>query len=314
MVRAWKVAIQATCGDGSQETCVLKSWEAGDRQQVRWELRKVMLAMGYTDKSKHSLLCHLVRDQAPRWDDALRAFHLGPTTQRGSSRRCNRHRSVIALATTEQEYWMSTPALLVLFLWWHSHRRAKRDKRAIEQTVEAMFAKVLDVGFAQALPIHEAPSDLGSHCDIDSRDARCWCVRGVLSVVAKVDHEHAYSAIFTCLLELHHARQCAVCFAWLSRLLSEVATCIDARADVWGDSNLTENQDLIDTGVSATKRRRVDEHVKLLVASTPGQTPAEVVRAKGLAHRTTPCQWRAKWLSEMRCTSMLRAQSTRSAL
>lgn len=104
------VHLQGVLGDSERFTCALKVWRQPADGTCRWELRRLLPAVGYTEtRSTH--LCRHLRSEWLVWEALVRQFDMQVCACMGKSRRALASSSSVAdsaLEDAEQEFWAST--------------------------------------------------------------------------------------------------------------------------------------------------------------------------------------------------------------
>jgi hypothetical protein len=313
MDRAWLLEGSVLLDDGDQATYAFKAWESIKHGQTRWELRRFLVAAGYTATSKFTS-CHArVSDQEAMWKAAFEALGFAVSDHFGYSRQALSQRRSGELqlddGDAEQEYWVSTIGAIVLFIFWHTYRKGPKLKEQCLQMLRELFDKTVLSTFVASLPLDGPTEDTKRLCDLHAVGSCCSCVALLLADRAWLDGStRPQQQLASLMVLLNCRRHCLACISWLGELIRQVAGHIDSRPEAWGDKNLLKSDSIWMAGCSGSKRRRADPHMKYIVATSGASSTSELARSHGLASTQGALHWEAEALSQMRSTAILQSQ------
>ena len=123
---------RSTMGDWLQ--IAFKAYVPEESDELRWELRRICPSAGYPCTQEKHLLSDTCNAQEQTWDTKIfKPLHMPITDHYGKSyRSCYlislTHSSPVN-ASSDQEYWWSTPGLVAIVAFWTHWRRETRMKK-----------------------------------------------------------------------------------------------------------------------------------------------------------------------------------------
>ena len=245
---------------------VWKSWVDPHCESLRWEVRRLLPSAGYVVTPKYRVH-EYVRDQLVKWQQVWNTLGFDgeifgrPRLSPGL---------VPTIATefnhTEDEYWVDIAAMLSLLLFWREYRKGADNKEKPTVALELFLDKVLSADAVLALqPLIWRDACL-LKCDVQVVGNACKCVRNVNGVLEthRLPTAAPHAKLSIALGALFAARKCAAVAAQCHELLKGISTQALATQTQWGDADLSKS---FLSGASGKKKRRVDMHLKLELAS-----------------------------------------------
>ena len=167
---AWLLKRTALSLAGINKKLVWKAWRDDDASQLKWELRRVLPACGYIEKSRDTSVKNVVKGQIGSWTHMWQSCGLEVDETFGRSRasRCQLARqmdnSAAAGGCQEQDYWVSTQGLLAMLNWWTLYRRGEGKLDA--QDSLRMFLLIGHIVGHSASPVTSRQDDKHAHWTI----------------------------------------------------------------------------------------------------------------------------------------------------
>ena len=164
---------------GDWKDVALKAWSAIPGEPPKWELRRLAPACGYDN-------CKL-RDLAKGQSTATRLWqswsadvglewnmHYGASAASASQAAAAVQNPEPAKA--EQEYWLSTPGMLGMLLFWHSYRRESGHRQRVQAVSQWALQETVspEIDFQ----LQRIPADLAQRCQGEpDADGMCKCAQ-----------------------------------------------------------------------------------------------------------------------------------------
>lgn len=122
----FKCELKAPMQDGTLHVMVFKAWSCNN--DLRWEIRRLLQACGYSYNNQHQS-CHVrVRELHPHWARMF-DFLFQNEAHWGRPLKSLEARGEFS-EDQEENYWFSTKGMLVFLLFMISYRRTKEFPRA----------------------------------------------------------------------------------------------------------------------------------------------------------------------------------------
>ena len=170
--------------DGRSEAVALKVWPSGD--MLKWELRRLLPAAGYRERSHRTKTGCVVSQQWDKWCARLtwHGFDISTCLHRSlSSVQMRASRAASSSShdnlTTEPEYAVDTRALFALLAFWAETRRDSRDRTHCKLLAECLLSTCIPDGgpwLQRLTSVLDSPS--AEHlalCNIAVNDGVCFC-------------------------------------------------------------------------------------------------------------------------------------------
>ena len=282
---------------------------------MRWELRRLLPSLGYVWKSSTTKVSDTVRDQRPHWLAWWFSAGLDVATSFGQSAKSiastpgsNMH----DLVEAEQEFWVSTPAMLTCLSHWPHHRRQVDDRKGCRTVFLMALERMIptDVILQGGLPKLGAAARAACHVE-PVLAGTCACVQAwEADAQASMCGSHARAAELLCsLAQMSHCQACQQHLGWCCSYLAAAA---DARYLVWGEPISLADDAAWMPGLSGKKRRRSDPHARgEACASTASSSvgPAAVAIGANKATSSQVSRWRGQHLCTLQASSHLAFQT-----
>ena len=297
---AYAFETTVTLAGGDLRTINLKAYLTPDRSWLRWELRRILPMCDYEEKSSRTKLCNRMKP----WMDALgadaAAFGWNVADSLGIFANAARYRNdrvaegVVdgqSVSSGDQEFWVSTPMLFNLLLFF-SHLRKGNVRKSRINDIAAHLLKVTCPADVNLLSTSDHIGDnIRTMCqkDYDADTERCRCVGERLGLVGTLPR-HTSNAEFVwnaiqCLAA--EAPNCLAVRHLLGQVFALIGEAVANNVDAWGRKEVMRIT-LELKGPSGSKKRRLDEHMRAFVVSEAilekrGSAPTVIARAHGLA-------------------------------
>jgi hypothetical protein len=301
----------APAPDGSLFTLKWKAWQPVG-QLVRWELKRILPSVGYMETGQNNIK-DMVKDQLPTWTAWWTLCGLG-SEHFGKSRNSLKHAgaSMASMLDAEQEYWVSTKALLVLMVHWPRFRKNMSDKSKSSLVGISFLKKVCPRDALLALELGVVdPGWLGSCLQQERYAGKCRCVSEWLGRQEQVQADTAHTGFFQVCCAMAKLGHCSTIMLHLGSLLSTVGDHIDGSKATWSSGTLADAiQASIAVGGSGNKKRRVDPHLKEQVASIAsgtiaGSNPIQAMVGLGAATSKDLAHWQETRLAQLQASAHL---------
>jgi hypothetical protein len=246
---------------GVNVSLLLKWWQH-DGCPARWEVRRIVPAVGYLSHPKSDALHKFIKVQLPLWNSFWASIGLNVSLVFGRSSHGDSHRlhGDRDDGDNEREYWFTTTSLLATLSFWLEHRRGAENKDLVATVFSLLLERACTRDFLLSLDVTSVSQDCLNLCaEHPDLNGQCSCLQDVLlSHQASQDNLHRTLASFMGILSRHG--ECATCMKHLGKLVSSIASNIEERFDVWADLNLKEAHDISLAGGAGKKRKRLDSH------------------------------------------------------
>lgn len=309
----------ALVDDGRSQPFSFKAWEPSGASfpgsELRWELRRLASAVGFKDDTHRRQLCNRVSANLDAW--RLLWIDLGwqvkavfgvPRKSLESLDRLHDNVEQQELAECEDNYWVTTKAMVSLLLLWLQNRRHKDDRTLTMAVLFTCFQRTLRVDACGKIHVREPTEEHVAMCakGRHAGDECCACFRRCVEVQAlQLDHlEHppqVMAARSLCIL--FEMRECRCVLALLSECLQQLGQSIDEDADNWGDTDLLRAGGIVHRN-TAGRATRSDPHMRDLLlrkAIQDGQaaTSSSLLRTLHLGTDSVVHHWTEKGLADM---------------
>lgn len=311
--------VQATLPDGE---CVNVQWKAHsigtrpqtDPESLRWEVRRFAPSLGFAETSKRKLWT-VIAENWSKWRSFILmcGFKMEEHCGRSKHALVKQVAEVSAeeLAMAEQEYWVSTEALLCMLLHLPSHRRSLSERVRCTLVAKAFFVATLPPGSLGDLCHWSVAAGAKAACQrFADSDNVCECLQKCIGDPSLPDASTMPPQHFVHMkaMKLAQAFPCPAAVVALKMLLERLAALIVANHMSWGDHEWHRGQHAIVQGFA--KKRRVDYHVKQYVvveSVQSGQLPSSSLAARGLAGvaPNSAVKWRGVEMSAYRAACLL---------
>ena len=300
----------APAPDGSLFTVRWKAWQPVGLP-VRWELKRVVQSVGYTETAGNKIK-DIVKHQLPTWTAWWTLCGLG-LEHFGKSRNSLKHAgaSMGELMEAEQEYWVSTRALLILLVHWPRFRKNQVDRAKSAAVATSFLRKVCSRDAVLALELGVVdPGSLGACLQQGRHVGKCSCVSEWLGRQEQVQAGNAHAGFFEICCAMSKLAHCSTIMLHLGSLLAKVADSIDDSKATWCSGTLADAiQASIAVG-SSGKKRRVDPHLKEQVASIAssaiaGSSPIQAMVGLGAATSKDLAHWQEARMGQLQASAHL---------
>eukprot|EP00971_Amphidinium_carterae_P339323 6477055-Amphidinium_carterae.3 len=289
--------------EGQQVQALWKAWSKGSC--LRWALHRVLSSTGF-EATKH-LPEHLcLKRNFPLWSACWSKLGLGSSAG-GVSRRALQARGATLeeIGNAEQEYWATTPALLLLLAHMSGTKRSLAGRSTCSCLLHAFVSRCCPsdsaVGAAQVMPDLICRSTCAEGVDIEGH---CEHLRELLE---SRTGDTPQAKVSNMLLHLLPLSECAAVRAFGVEQLNGLGTAIDSNAALYGEFDYHKTSAAFVQGPK--KRRRCDEHTRAwatrAMSSGQHQTHAEATRALSQVPKQTGLRWTRDELSLYRTSCHL---------
>jgi len=151
---------------------------------------------------------------------------------RNQSDRCRKVRGNEAV---EQEYWCTTPALIMLLSFWCNYRKGPHAKILSNTVGKMFFEKCLSGEFASDLDVTQVLSDIKADCDFfDGSQDECPCLHQWWAGQRRLQHdlESSQARLFNQLFEISELLHCKSAMRHMRLAIDILARHVDARVEV----------------------------------------------------------------------------------
>lgn len=302
---------------GARVVVVWKAWASGaERESLRWELRRIVPDLGWTETHHTPLHKHL---QVVIAQVSGLASHVGwdSTTIVGKSRQAlvSSGANEALLEDAEAVAWVSTAGLLMLLANCYERKRAIADRQKAGLIAKLLLESCVhaDAVGADARVPQPSTAVLCQKEPVES--GLCSCAQKALAKGIMPDPAGAspQAFAFEVLLHAFRARSCDALKRWTRDLAEQLAAQIDAHVANWGDFEWHRSSAAVLQ--SRARPRRVDPHARAYVLSEgvrQGQV-ATVGQAANSMHSvdgSTAVKWREGEMCAYRACCMLALRSS----
>jgi hypothetical protein len=275
-----------------------KCWTPVASQSLKWELRRLLPSLGYDLTKTHGRVCDRVRDMKWRWIGLLNHMSFQVVSEHfGESAHALQQRTDVprhVLDHAEQEFWVSTPMLVLVLLDVRCSAHSAIRCEAAELLLVMLCERCVDAEFLENSALLGLPDDVADKCAEDVVDTFCACWRSARNSIRALTEGIPQRQLARILMAMYDQLACASTSAWLASTLRKVGKHIDERVQVWGKFDWHKTSVAAIVNRSTGRHLRVDFHAKQFVlrrtleqgqASTPSQaarcmdgiTPSQVV-------------------------------------
>jgi len=234
------LSLRGASDDGEPFVGELKAWTpARAGGQLRWETRRLLPLIGaVTSEWQH--LCRSVRKCHVECELMCHALGYDVNTELGSSRQSIRQSggSTEQLKASEQEAWLSTPALLLALLGWQAERRKAKQKAAANTLLKLFLEATLGSRcFSEFAPLDVCAGEAAACTQEPVLDGLCLHWQSVQADFGQVAHEHQnpQARLHGALKALYKNYPCPVVAHQFALVLRRVELAIVGGIDTWGD-------------------------------------------------------------------------------
>ena len=302
----WFLESNVFCSSDLSVRVSWKCWSSGREGELRWELRRFLPSAGYEWHSKNTQVHRLVRECLSTWQ-AWWTLASCPESIFGRSRVSLQGtgdlETASAAADAEQEYWVTTQGMLVLLAHWCRKRKRIEDQRRCRCLLRMLLRQTCPPSLLSSIPVTDSEAGF---CEGSPAGVICTHEGQVERSVQGAAGDPV-ERVATCLEEQATFVQCPRIMAHLGTVTANLSTIIASSPAAWGRDLTLERSWL--PGLSETKRRRADPHLKQKVSTSSSSTSrsaaATAVAAGSLAKRQVT-QWREGQLATLQATAMMR--------
>ena len=227
--------------DGGTAKLGLKCWPSEDGSALRWELRRLLPAVGYRDRSHRTKCCNVVTQQREKWEDRL-SWH-GLQNCLGRSRTSEWCRKAWAgreetTVAGEQEYWVDTTGMLSLLSLWTEVRRDGAARSRATAVADCILRACVPPGPALTddLEVRLEPTPAEKMlCNIGCGDAteECLCcqLQRDRAKTLLEDDGPPQTRAWSVVLDISHGQTCATLGRVAGRLIVRLADLVTLNFD-----------------------------------------------------------------------------------
>jgi hypothetical protein len=296
---------------GAEVAFKLKAWQGEDTGQLRWELRRVLPACGYIWRNKWTRVCDYIKELLPTWAGWWSLAGLEFASCFGKSCQsvaATAGSSFHEFAAAEQEFWCSTPALVVCLAHQCSHRKAVADKALCKGVLRLLLERTCPLGALLQTGLGDMAEATKTECDEGPKvHGSCPCAqRWQQGLVAAQLVSH--SSFVDALAKLAKLAHCKACMKHLGVVSEAIATIVGERWLEWGTPIGLVPEGVWLPGLSGKKRRRSDAHARLQIAQAPSSSsrgPAAIALSTGAADGRQIARWREQLMCEAQAAAHL---------
>eukprot|EP00971_Amphidinium_carterae_P099719 1972107-Amphidinium_carterae.4 len=243
--------------DVGQESVIhLLAWQPPRHTELRWELRRILPAVGYDEKGWKQLKTHVSANWT-RWKAACELMGL-PEGCMGLSLKALRGQGATAdqLSSAAQEHVLSTAALLVLCLHWVDFRRQQLHKSMARALLFGFLSASLPNDSRASVVMANPPETCRAACEKGPfTDGMCSCLHSAWQESqARIENApDGPAAAGKTLLALVTWWQCKAVRQWTGDIVYALATDIDAGWQTWGQCSWQKTEE---AAVSGKKKQR----------------------------------------------------------
>lgn len=304
---AWVLTGEAFDERNERHTFALKAWRpaGGGRQCLLWEIRRLLPAWGYVERSRATSTCRVVNRLKSGWDALWQHLGLEPRDRCGLSRHSQGARGQRAdqLVESEQEYWLDTAGLISLLPWLYERRRSVEARNQVKLFATMFLQLTCEPTYKHEAFLIVPPATL-LLCDIGQRgpDGSCACMQVVQHEKAQLSQQRTILQVLAFICVLLGQLQCTACTKHVRDILLAYSQHIDSRPDAWGNSGLIAFQGSELPGDSGKKRKRADPHLREMCAEDPkmGNILFDLAAgdSEGRKRRSTTRTWMSSFMAE----------------
>eukprot|EP00971_Amphidinium_carterae_P294582 5849058-Amphidinium_carterae.1 len=266
------------CADGVSREF---QWRA-DRSAgtLRWQARRVYLSAGFEERSEKTMFHVCWRRESPKLRSLLEEQGMPLDVALGDSGKAIRAKTGGAgTASTSEQAWLCTIALLYQLLMWTRARRRAEDQRLAQYCLQQLVAYGCG---GQRQCITDVPPEVSTLCWSDVDDSSlCSHMREALRTSV---HNVAPHLTFCTRLEglYLHRSSCEACRQWLHVQIGLTAGMLDEGSSDWQNGSTIELSPL--RGVKGHKRA-LDQHERQQVRDgKKSDVPANQVHKELVRH------------------------------
>eukprot|EP00971_Amphidinium_carterae_P251957 5002568-Amphidinium_carterae.1 len=252
---------------GAESVVSLLAWQPPQHADLRWELRRVLPAVGFDEKGWKQLKTHVATNWK-KWTTACELVGL-PSTSLGLSLKALRSQGASAeqLSEASQEHVCSTAALLVLCLHWVDFRRQHLHKSMARALLHGFLAGTLPAHSQVAVMVARPPHTCRGSCEVEPSDqGYCACLEGIRDDMLQHSENipDLPSLVATALLTLGTKWTCKAIRVWIGVIVCAVATDVDSSWHTWGRTSWQKTGEAAVDG--KRKQRRISSQLRKFVA------------------------------------------------
>ena len=266
---AWLLERHFSPWGGVEEMFSFKAWwPQHGAGELRWSLRRVLPAMGYTTSTHATKVCNVVKRQEKHWQALCRELGFDRTQVYGTSlfaaQSKARHAQCDIEGEFEAEYWLSTTGLILLSLYWFHYKRNGMDR--VHAVATTFINACIELEVIQGLDFLQQRDDLVGACPEHGAMPAGPCQHMEACSATYLGRPKAASEQEALLMQLQcllgHL-DCPVARVRLQEGVALLALAVQQNPERWGNTELEKGAGI--TVVNANgKRARTDPHVKQL--------------------------------------------------
>ena len=221
----------------------LKAYSVDDDEKLRWELRRLLPAAGYEMSAKNGQVDDILRTQKRVFLALLDLLCLPGAQHFGESQHSLRVRHELCVSkAADQEWWVSTEAMLALIAFYGSFRRSTAQKQRCKLLLGWICEATLDLTHAWETRL--VPDGFVARCTwrLDGQ-GHCAHVDAVLAnlparpTAGRHDEVSDLAAELSAWMEAPHATKCRAIGSHIGSIFRVLAENIEARVGTWGIQN-----------------------------------------------------------------------------
>lgn len=225
---AWMMRTSGRGSGGQVLDMHLKAWTSRGELFLKWELRRLLPAVGYIEKGRGSSVSFLIRDQLVSWRGRWDLFQLPETQAYGASRASGMQRVARgsmergAAAALEPEAWFSTQGMLFVWCWWATYRRGGAKQHTMD-TLAAFLKKTVTADDALSFVHAVVTPEEFELCTANADDAgHCICMRELQHDLFTVPAD-PYEALIRVLMRVQAQENCPTARALAARMVLQLS-------------------------------------------------------------------------------------------
>ena len=213
------------------------------------------------------------------------------------------------LASAEQEWWVSTPMLLVLLVDLEATRRRVNDRELAHTLLEKLLEATFPAEAASECNPWRFSAQVLEECAEDELDGECEHVRSLQAGFRqRAEQESPQAFLASAIATLYAHRYCSAVAQQVGAIAEQVASGMERDASHWGDSDWHRSR--VANLTCRARSRRVDPHVREYVLRQGleqghGTTPGQLAKGTAAVHRSQAVQHREQEMSAYRASSVL---------
>ena len=258
-----------------------------------------------------------------KWCGHLQRLDLDSDDHRGLSRKALTMRRAAdeELASSEQETWFSTEALLALMQAFCFDRRELAIRKKVDVMGRMFLEQTVGPEIASGIRVLEpSPDFLGQCAAAPMQNNRCACFEAALNgwpQFRDMSSLTPQAVMWEGLKHLYGALDCRAVRAWVRHLIMRLSENVLGSLSSWADLNWYKSSDAILQ--ARRKARRVDAHIKQWVMQSTSRsedmpTPALAARSLIGVCRTSSVKWMHQEMAAYQASCLLTFREPPSSL